>query len=104
MFQIRAEAPGDGAAIEILLDEAFGIRRHAKISYRYRIGRPPVDALSSVAIEGPILVGSIRYWTIRLDGRPALLLGPLAIEPHLRGVGIGRALVRQTLARAADLG
>ncbi len=53
MFQIRAEAPGDGAAIETLLDEFFGIRRHTKISYRYRIGRPPVEALSLGRLEGP---------------------------------------------------
>ncbi len=104
MFQIRAEAPGDGAAIEALLDESFGIRRHTKISYRYRIGRPPVETLSLVALKGSTLVGSIRYWTLRLDEQPALLLGPLAIAPHLRGVGIGRALVRESLGRAADLG
>ena len=83
---------------------SFGIRRHTKISYRYRIGRPPVETLSLVALKGPILVGSIRYWTLRLDEQPALLLGPLAIAPHLRGVGIGRALVRESLGQAADLG
>ncbi len=104
MFDIRAEAPGDGAAIESLLDESFGVRRQTKISYRYRVGRPPVEGLSSVAMLGRALVGSIRYWTLRLEGDPALLLGPLAIEPGLQGRGIGRALVGQTLARAALLG
>ena len=46
------------------------------------------------------LLGSIRYWEIRIAGTPSLVLGPLAVDPKVRGCGIGVALVRQSLARA----
>src|SRR4051794_11990366 len=100
MYQIHPEGPLDGPAIESLLDLSFGARRQHKISYRYRIGREPEPALSLVARQGAVLVGAIRYWRLLLDDTPALLLGPLAIEPRLRGQGIGRALVRESLALA----
>jgi hypothetical protein len=63
-----------------------------------------VDELSLVAEEAGRLVGTIRYWPVRLDHEPALLLGPVATDPTRRAVGIGRALVFESLARAADLG
>jgi predicted N-acetyltransferase YhbS len=49
------------------------------------------------------LVGSIRYWPVAIGPRqsPALLLGPLAVEPLLAGQGIGRALIGQSLDMAA---
>lgn len=49
------------------------------------------------------LVGSVRYWPVAVGPRrlPALLLGPLAVEPLLAGEGIGRALMRQSLDMAA---
>jgi predicted N-acetyltransferase YhbS len=101
MFQIHPEGPLDGPAIERLLDRCFGIGRQRKTSYRYRVGSEPERGLSLVARDGGRLVGAIRYWRLLLDDRPALLLGPLAIEPALRGLGIGRALVRRSLALAA---
>ena len=60
--------------------------------------------LCYVARAGATLVGAIRYWPIRLDDRPALLLGPLAIDPARQGQGIGRALTRATLALAEGMG
>jgi len=94
------EGPLDGPAIESLLDRSFGIRRQHKLSYRYRIGREPEAGLSLVARDGGRLLGSIRYWRILLGDTPALLLGPLAVEPGLRGKGIGRALLHRSLALA----
>lgn len=102
MLDLTAEAPLDAAAIEDLLDRSFGPRRQRKLSYRYRIGREPEPGLSLVARDGGRLLGSIRYWRLLLGCEPALLLGPLAVEPGLRGRGIGRALVRQSLRQAAE--
>ncbi|MDW8371881.1 MAG: N-acetyltransferase, partial [Geminicoccaceae bacterium] len=104
MLRIRLEQPADGPAVEALLDRAFGPGRHRKTSYRYREGIAPLANLCLVAEEAGRIVGTIRYWPIRLDGMPALLLGPVATDPERRAVGIGRALVFESLARAADLG
>jgi predicted N-acetyltransferase YhbS len=104
LFRIAQEGPLDGAAIEALLDGSFGPRRQLKISYRYRVGRPAEPELSMVAWSGDVLVGSIRYWRILAGTAPALLLGPLAIDPARRGQGIGRALTWASLGRAQALG
>jgi predicted N-acetyltransferase YhbS len=104
MFDIRAEGPEDGPAIETLLDASFGPERLKKTSYRYRFGVAPVASLALSAELDGRLVGSIRFWPVRLDSAPALLLGPLAVDPALHGAGIGRALVRTSLAKAAGRG
>ncbi len=105
MFVIRPETPADAALIEPLLDRCFGADRRLKTSYRYRDGVEPLADLAFVAAdEAGNLVGAIRYWPIRLDGLPALLLGPLAIDPLRQGRGIGRALVFHSLETAAAAG
>lgn len=104
MFVITPEGPSDGPAIEVLLDQAFGADRHRKVSYRYRQGLDHEQDLALVAREGDRLVGTIRYWRLTLDGQPALLLGPLAIDTERRGRGIGRTLVNMSLALAAKAG
>ncbi len=79
MFNLRPERPDDGPAIEALLDTAFGPGRFAKTAYRLREGVAPVDGLSFVAEEDGALIGSIRYWPVSIGGRPALMLGPIAV-------------------------
>ncbi len=105
MFAIRQEDPTDTVAVETLLDRCFGRDRRRKVSYRYRDGVQPLSELCFVAEdETGQLVGAIRYWPLSLSGQPALLLGPLAIDPERQGRGIGRALVFHSLetASAAD--
>lgn len=105
MFSIRLEQPADMAAIERLLDLAFGADRRQKTSYRFRDGVAPLTDLGFVAIaEAGLLVGSVRYWPILAGSTPALLLGPLAIEPARQGRGVGRALVFHSLDVAAQAG
>ena len=104
MIEIFPEGPEHGPEIEHLLDLSFGPDRGRKVSYRYRRGVRPVAELCLVAAEGGRLVGAIRHWPVRLAGRPALLLGPLAIDPARRGRGIGGALIRASLAKAEALG
>ena len=93
--------------IETILDRAFGLGRRTKTSYRFREGEQPVDGLSFVAVnaDGDV-VGAISYWHLRIgaEGRKALLLGPLAVEPALQAKGIGRKLMRYSLGIANDLG
>jgi predicted N-acetyltransferase YhbS len=105
MFAIRHECAADFTAIEQLLDRCFGLDRLAKASYRYRDGVPPLAGLCFVAAdEHGAIVGAVRYWPVRLDEAPALLLGPLAIEPERQARGIGRALVFHSLETASVAG
>jgi len=99
-FVVREEASTDAGAIESLLDVAFGPGRFAKTAYRLREGVMPDPRLSFVAVAGDRLVGSVRLTPFAIGDAPALLLGPLAVEPAFAGRGAGRELVRTALAAA----
>ena len=81
MITIRQEKlVPTSAAREALLDPAYGPARFTKPSERLREGRLPADGLSFVAIEDGRVVGTVRLWDVAAGpGRPALLLGPLAV-------------------------
>ncbi|MFN3685381.1 GNAT family N-acetyltransferase [Salinarimonas sp.] len=100
---IRPEAPGDADAIERLHERAFGPGRFARTAYRLREGAPHDLSLSFTANVGTLLVGSVRLSPIWAGRVPALVLGPLTVEPAFENRGIGAALMRRALeaARAA---
>ncbi len=102
---IRAELPRDQAAIESLVNLAFGPGRLAKTAYRLREGVLPDSRLSFVAqdAESEALLGSVRFWPVVAGATPALLLGPLAVVPQLRGRGIGISLMQQGIRAASAL-
>jgi predicted N-acetyltransferase YhbS len=103
MITIRKELTKDIAAREALLDLSFGEARFAKTAERLREGRLPAAAYTAVA-EGR-LVGTSRLWPISAgQGRPALLLGPLAVHPDFRCRGIGARLMQRALNDAARAG
>ena len=106
-FSLLPETPEHKTEIELLLDEAFGLARLAKTSYRLREGERPVEGLSHVAIEPDRgIVGCISFWRVHVgdDGPATLLLGPLAVAGDRRGVGIGRALMKNGIKRARASG
>ena len=104
-YKIIPERPTDAQLIDALLDRTFGFDRKQRTVYLMREGLPPIHSLCFSAIEEDGgLLGSIRYWAIIVGSDPGILLGPLAVEPALQGQGIGRALVRYSLAEAAALG
>jgi predicted N-acetyltransferase YhbS len=103
---LSPQTPADLAAIEKLDERAFGPGRFARSAYRLREGREPDYALSFVARTGSLLVGANRMTPIFCGNRPALLLGPLTVDPPFRAGGIGEELVMKSLyaARAAGHG
>lgn len=104
MFAIRHETPLDVAAREALLDLCFGAERTRKTCERLREGRAPADGLALVVERAGRIVATIRLWHVSAGGRPALMLGPVAVDPALQGLGIGGKLVREALDRAGGAG
>ncbi|MFC7051904.1 GNAT family N-acetyltransferase [Hansschlegelia quercus] len=106
MAIIRDEAPADVGAREALLDRSFGPARFAKTCERLREGRLAADGLSLVAEDaGGRIIGTLRFWHVALgEGRPGLMLGPLAVSAEIRNEGLGARLMKAGLARAQTLG
>ena len=102
-----AELASDHHRIENLLDLTFGLGRRSKTSYRLREGSLPVAGLSLVIRDSEVgLAGAISYWPLVVGTAftPAILLGPLAVHPARQSMGIGRALMIESLAAAKTLG
>jgi predicted N-acetyltransferase YhbS len=107
-FVIRAERASDVVAREALLDACFGANRHMRTCQRLRDGRAPAEGLAFSAVrqdgQKGRLVGTLRLWHVSAGGWPALVLGPLAVDPSCRELGIGAALMDQALAAARARG
>src|SRR6201997_594854 len=100
-FAIRAERTSDVVAREALLDACFGENRHMRTCQRLRDGRAPAEGLAFSAVRQGRLVGTLRLWHVSAGGARALMLGPLAVDPSCRKLGIGTALMKQALSAAA---
>jgi len=103
-FVIRGERASDVVAREALLDACFGLNRHARICQRLRDGRAPAEGLALSAVAQGRLVGTLRLWHVSAGGVPALVLGPLAVGPSCRKLGVGAALIHHALAAAKRRG
>jgi predicted N-acetyltransferase YhbS len=109
-FAISAEfdqqSPAVAVAREALLDRAMGLNWKRKSSQKLRRGRRPSEGLAFLARNADgVLVGTVRLWEVATgDGRPALLLGPLAVDPSLKNAGIGKALMLRATSEAKRLG
>lgn len=104
-FVIMPESEIDNVAREALLDRAMGRNRKRKSSEKLRRGRLPSPGLAFTARDAVgNVVGTVRLWDVDAGGRKALLLGPLAVDPALKGAGVGSALMRHALAEARRLG
>ena len=101
---IEPETPDDADDIERLNERVFGPGRFARTAYRIREKANPDPSLSFVARVGTLLVGANSMTPIDIGGTPALLLGPLIVEPVFRSQGIGEALVKRSLETAQAAG
>src|SRR6266496_2043930 len=94
---ILPESPKDAQAIERLHERTIGPGRFVLSAYRLREHVDHLLDLSFTARIGTLLVGSVRQLPICIGDTPALLLGPLTVEPPFRGRGVGRALLDRAL-------
>lgn len=101
---ILTEKPEDAAAIDRLHERTFGPGRYARTAHRIREQLGHRLDLSFTARVGTLLVGSVRLTPIRIGETPALMLGPLTIEPPFRERGIGQALMERALQDAKHKG
>jgi predicted N-acetyltransferase YhbS len=101
MVTIRNELPADINARDDLLDRVWGPSRFHKTAERLREGRRPAAGLSLIAERDGQVVGTVRLWDVCAGpGRPAVLLGPLAVDEAARCRGIGGGLMRRAIAAA----
>ncbi len=105
MLRLTVESAQDWWEVEALYDLCFAPGREALSSYRLRDGVPPVAGLCLVARDDDGIVGgAIRFWPVRVGNHDALLLGPVAVHPTRQGEGLGAFLIRESLAKAAEIG
>jgi len=101
---ILPETADDAEAVERLHERTFGPGRYARTAFRIREGRAHLLELSFTARIGTLLVGSLRLTPICIGETPALLLGPLTVEPPFRERGVGSALIKRALQDAGAKG
>jgi len=101
---ITAETPADAAAVEGLIAAAFGPGRFAKTAERLREGNHPLLDLSAVARQDGEIVGCSRLWPIHIGERPAILLGPFAVDASRRSSGLGAAMIEWCCEQANAAG
>ena len=101
---ILPETAKDAQAIERLHERTFGPGRFVLSTYRLREHVEHLLDLSFTARIGTLLVGSVRQLPVCIGDTPALLLGPLTVEPPFRKRGVGRALLDRALQEAKAKG
>src|SRR6266478_4559787 len=101
---ILPETPNDAQSIERLHERTFGPGRYVLSAYRLREHVGHVLELSFTARIGTLLVGSVRQLPICVGDTPALMLGPLTVEPPFRKRGVGRMLLDRSLQDAKAKG
>jgi putative acetyltransferase len=102
---IRRETEADVDAIDAVHRAAFPTGVEAGLVHALRTDAGWVRALSLVAAgESGAVIGHVVCTVGRVDGVPALGLGPIGVLPEHQGAGAGAALVHAVLGAADALG
>lgn len=105
-MRIRDESEADVPHVDRILRDAFGGDAEARLVVALRRDvRPRVNL---VAEQGGSVCGHVFCSPVRVEGEsagaPLGALAPLAVAPARQGVGVGGALVRESIARSRALG
>ena len=101
-FRIVPETAADRDEVDALVMAAFGPGRFAKTAERLRESARIAAAFT--AREDGRLTGSVRLWSITVDGLDALFLGPIAVAQDARRGGLGADLVGACIGEARHRG
>jgi predicted N-acetyltransferase YhbS len=106
---LQSERPQDGPLVDALIDRAFGPGRFTKVSERVREFATFTPELSMCAWApdaktGDRLLGCARMWRVSVGGRPAMFLGPFAVERGERNAGFGARLIDRACEAAKAAG
>ena len=100
MKNIRLATEADTINKLNLLNMVFGPGRYARSVYRLREKQPYEKSYSYVSLNCDELAACIDYCPTKLNGQyNGLLLGPLAVNPKLIGLGYGVNLVEYSLKK-----
>ncbi len=98
------EDPAHDPEIEAINDEAFGPGRFVLAAYKIRESGGHDRSMSFVAVKDGTVIASVRMTRIAAGAGRAIMLGPLAVRPAYKNLGIGRRLVAIALEAAAKAG
>lgn len=101
-FRITPETDADREEVDALVMAAFGPGRFAKTAERIR--ETARLAAAFIAREDGRLIGSVRLWSITVDGLDALFLGPITVAGDARRGGLGGDLVGVCIGEARQQG
>ncbi|WP_192254790.1 GNAT family N-acetyltransferase [Mesorhizobium silamurunense] len=98
------ETPAHDPEIEAINDEAFGPGRFVLAAYKIRESGGHDRLMSFVAVKDDAVIASVRMTRVAAGAGRAMMLGPLAVRPAFKNLGIGRRLVAIALEAAAKAG
>lgn len=97
---IRQECESDHKQVYKVVKRAFEHEKYSdknehNLVERLRKSRAFVPELSLVAEIGGKIVGYILFTEITIDGRTALALAPVSVDPDYQGLGVGSELIKK---------
>lgn len=99
-FVYLTEDASHDHAIDIINEEAFGPGRFARAAARIREQGPHDRSMSFVCCDHGEPIASVRMTPVLAGSVRGHLLGPLAVRPSHKNLGIGRELVRIAIEAA----
>jgi putative acetyltransferase len=97
---VRQERPEDAEVIAAVIDAAFGDTETSAFTQQLREWEGYVPELTFVAEDDGAVVGFTMLSYVHVDGRPVLILTPMAVRPDRQRQGVGATVVRAALAAA----